>query len=229
MGWVWTKKWHRDEYIHPTTEQRPQGAWQVNLPASGEMLDRTKISIVEYTPDWHYDFLRIAAEIRILTGSQPTRIDHIGSTSIPGLAAKDVIDIQISVSDLSRETVTSKLANAGYRKLDDAVDNLIGISSGDDNLQKRFLVGPDDERRSHIHVREEGRTNQAYPLLFRDFLRQDARMLQAYQTIKVELARHFPNDLEAYYAIKDPYMDTVYLAARDWANATHWKPDKNFR
>ncbi len=187
------------------------------------------VSIVDHKTDWHFEFLRIAAEIRKQVGSRPTRIDHIGSTSIAGLTAKDVIDIQVSVADLSSETVSSILVDSGYRKLDGAADNLVGIAEGSKDLQKHFLTEPVGERRINLHIREEGRTNQLYPLLFRDFLRKNPPVLQAYQMIKVELARRFPNDIDAYYAIKDPYMDTVYFAARAWADATSWAPDKNFR
>lgn len=187
------------------------------------------VSIVDHKRDWHFEFLRIAAEIRKQVGSQPKRIDHIGSTSIAGLAAKDVIDIQVSVDDLSSETVSSILADSGYRLLEGATDNLVGIAPGTKDLQKHFLTEPEGERRINLHIREEGRTNQRYPLLFRDFLGQHPPILQAYQSIKVELAKRFPDDLDAYYAIKDPYMDTVYLAALQWAEVVSWNPDNDFR
>ena len=77
-------------------------------------------------------------------------------------------------------------------------------------------------------MREEGRLNQLYPLLFRDFLRADEPTRLAYEDIKRELARRFADDVEAYYAIKDPYMDTVYRAALMWKEATAWTPDDAF-
>jgi len=53
-------------------------------------------------------------------------------------------------------------------------------------------------------------------------------MRNAYQTIKIELAKYFPDDIDAYYAIKDPYMDTVYRAAQAWAKLTGWQPGDDF-
>jgi GrpB-like predicted nucleotidyltransferase (UPF0157 family) len=65
--------------------------------------------------------------------------------------------------------------------------------------------------------------------MFRDFLRNDDFMREAYQKLKIELAERFPDDVKAYYAIKDPYMDTVYRAAQLWAEWNKWLPDENFR
>ena len=189
----------------------------------------SQIRIVEYNPSWVDEYSDIAEHIRSAISSSATRIDHIGSTAVPNLSAKDVIDIQISVSNLSHESVTDSLESIGYKAIAGASDNLVGIRAGSEQLEKRFLLQPDGQRRTHIHVREEGRINQSYPLVFRDFLRSNDVVREAYQILKIELATRFANDSEAYYAIKDPYMDTVYEAAQLWAAGSGWRPDSNFR
>ena len=193
------------------------------------MIGMNKIEIINYKPSWVSDYSQIATQIRDAVGASATRIDHIGSTSVEGLAAKDVIDIQVSVADLDSQNVVNALAAIGYVDIKNAKDNLMGLQSDSADLAKYFLVQPEGERRIHVHVREEGRINQRYPLLFRDFLRSNSAVRDAYQAIKIELAKRFANDSESYYAIKDPHMDTVYEAAKVWAESTDWHPDSNFR
>jgi len=188
----------------------------------------SEIEVVMANPRWVEEYTALACQIRSTVDDDAIRVDHIGSTAVNGLAAKDVIDIQISVENLSKETVTSKLVDIGYRLHDNAKDNLIGFSQGSPELRKQFLSEPKNQRRTNVHIRQIGRLNQEYPLLFRDFLRNDPFMTHAYQQIKLELAMRFPNDIDSYYAIKDPYMDTLYRAAQSWAESVNWKPSNDF-
>ncbi|MEM9622657.1 MAG: GrpB family protein [Pseudomonadota bacterium] len=189
----------------------------------------TKIVIHDYQPFWAQEFAEIATSLRALLGDLVLRIDHIGSTAVPGLAAKDVIDLQITVVALANDEVSGSLAQAGYRETPNVWDNLVGVPDRSEQLAKRFFVQPEGQRRAHVHVREAGRLNQQYPLLFRDYLRHEPAARHAYQAIKQALAERFADDVEAYYAIKDPYMDTVYQAASWWAQVTRWQPDEDFR
>ena len=191
--------------------------------------DMQQIVISEPNPGWADEYRAIAKDLRALLNQDALRIDHIGSTAVPGLAAKDVIDLQITVSDLTDTTSITRLTQAGYELRDDIeFDNLVGRPTDDPALQKRYLTEPEGERPIHIHVRETGRLNQIYALLFRDYLRADATTRSAYAQIKRELAARFPNNASAYYAIKDPYMDTVYQAACLWRDATSWTPDEDY-
>jgi GrpB-like predicted nucleotidyltransferase (UPF0157 family) len=183
----------------------------------------SEIRIVEYDPTWPDQFSSVARQIAGAIGSDALRIDHIGSTSVPGLAAKDIVDVQITVADLEEPGYSQGLEAAGFRLRDRlSYDLLVGLSENDFELEKRFFREPEGQRRAHIHVREKGRLNQLYPLLFRDYLRSDAVVRSAYETVKRELASHFQNDADAYYRIKDPYMDTIYQGARLWAAQTGW-------
>lgn len=186
----------------------------------------SQIQILEYNPDWPNQFAALAHQIRSAAGSDILRVDHIGSTSVPGLAAKDILDVQITVADLQEPGYLSKLEAAGFQLRDDVThDLLVGLDDQDIELKKKYLSEPTGQRRAHIHVREQGRLNQLYPLLFRDYLRSDSVVRTAYETVKRELAAHFPHDAEAYYRIKDPYMDTIYQGAKLWAELSGWHPD----
>ncbi len=189
----------------------------------------SKIEVVDYRLEWPAEFEAIAGEIRSALGSDAVRIDHIGSTAVPRLAAKDIIDIQVSVADINRNSnLVHRLKALGYDfRTHIKNDNLVGVESSSPELQKIFFRQPKGQRPANVHVREEGRLNQLYALLFRDFLRADTFVRSAYESVKRELARRFADDVDAYYAIKDPYMDTVYRAALLWKDATSWKPDGN--
>lgn len=182
-----------------------------------------KIEIVQPRPEWGEEFLNIARLLQQQLGSLALRIDHIGSTAIAELPAKDVIDIQVTVKSLQVAQLIPAIEKAGFVLVaNNSGDNLIGLADGSDQLKKLFFHQPPQARRCHIHVREHGRINQQYPLLFRDFLRAHTEIRQAYGKIKQELAIRFADDAGAYYAIKDPYMDTIYQAALIWAKQIGW-------
>ena len=114
------------------------------------------VVISEYDPQWVAEFIYLARRIRGLVGSAAIRIDHIGSTAVPGLAAKDVIDLQVTVADLDRaRDVTVPLRNAGFRRGDEFVyDELWTMAATDPQLRKLYMREPEGERRAHIHIRE---------------------------------------------------------------------------
>ncbi|MBQ4813313.1 GrpB family protein [Pseudoalteromonas luteoviolacea] len=174
----------------------------------------SKIEILEYQPCWPREFQEIKDKLSMLLGALAVQIDHIGSTAVPELAAKDIIDIQVSVKALDDPKIIELMVAAGYVfKEEINQDNLVGYQAGDSELMKLYFREAEGGRAAHIHVREIGRVNQQYPLLFRDFLRENEEIKQAYDKVKYELAQRFANDIEAYYAIKDPYMDTLFYAA----------------
>jgi len=188
------------------------------------------ITIVEYRSVWEEEFGILANSIRSVIGHSALRVDHIGSTSIPGLAAKDVIDVQITVDRLDDDKCVSLLSKAGFfNRADDKNDLLIGVDNSSIELKKTFLREQTGKRRANIHIRELGRINQIYPLLFRDYVRSDDVIKDAYEAIKRELASRFPNDANAYYSIKDPYMDTVFRGAQLWSETVQWEPDDKYR
>jgi GrpB-like predicted nucleotidyltransferase (UPF0157 family) len=84
---------------------------------------------------------------------------------------------------------------------------------------------PAGERRVHLHLREHGRFNQRYALLFRDYLRAAPPARAAYERLKYRAAALFPEDIDGYLALKDPALRLVYEAAALWAAQVGWTPD----
>jgi GrpB-like predicted nucleotidyltransferase (UPF0157 family) len=187
------------------------------------MTQPSLIEIVSYRPAWPAEFLSLAAPMRQALGLLALRIDHIGSTSVPGLAAKDIIDIQVTVQGLTQE-VERALNRIGYQRVERITHDHLppGGSALESDWQKWFFRPPADHRRVNLHVRVQGCANQRYPLLFRDYLRAHPHMAEAYARVKVALAKYHADDIEAYLDVKDPVCDIIMGGAEDWAAATHW-------
>lgn len=184
------------------------------------------VEIVAYQPRWAGEFRQIAGRIRGLVGPAALRIDHIGSTAVPGLGAKDVIDLQITVADLdAADGLTGPLRAAGFRHgLAVEHDRVPGSPGEDRERRKLFLREPPGERRVHLHVREEGRFNQRYALRFRDYLRASPPACAGYETLKREAAGRFPRSIDDYLRLKDPVADLIHEAATLWAERVGWRP-----
>src|SRR5262245_52490851 len=188
------------------------------------------VMIVPYQPHWVDDFTQIATHIRGLVGDAAIRIDHIGSTAIPGLAAKDVIDMQLTVSDLDNSArLTDPLRVAGFRMgTSFQYDVFHNKPATDPELRKLFMREPEDERRAHIHIRELGRFNQRYALLFRDYLRSSENVQAEYELIKRRASQLYPKSIDGYLSLKDPVEHIIYEAASMWAEKVKWDPGEAY-
>ncbi|MDT8898563.1 MAG: GrpB family protein [Thermanaerothrix sp.] len=180
--------------------------------------------ILPYQAEWSQRFAALAETLRQALGNLVLRIDHIGSTAVPGLAAKDVIDIQITVPALDPRVITV-LQGLGYLWRPEITrDHRPPGASGEEaDWEKWFFTAPPGQPRVHLHVRVQGRANQRYPLLFRDYLRAHPATAAAYAELKRRLARYLP-DPDVYSEVKDPAGDLIYLAAEEWAATTGWQP-----
>ena len=182
------------------------------------------IVIVEYQQRWPAEFERERQALTDILGALALRIDHIGSTSVPGLGAKDVIDIQVTAAELSPDIVR-RMTTAGYTYTADYHRDHVPL--GEDESphlwRKQFFNQPEGRRRVNIHVRLAGNPNQRYALLFRDYLRAHPNSVRTIELIKREIAKRHANDLDAYYDIKDPVYDLIWDAAQEWARQTNWK------
>jgi GrpB-like predicted nucleotidyltransferase (UPF0157 family) len=180
------------------------------------------VEIVPYRENWPSEFQAIAASLRRALGGLALRIDHIGSTAVPGLSAKDVIDIQITVAALD-DRVRSTMAALGYTPLEGWCDHRPPHAPGPETeWEKLLFLPPPGQRRTHTHARVQGCANQRYALLFRDYLRAHPAAAEAYADLKRRLAQHLA-DPQRYPEVKDPAVDLIYLAAEDWAAATNWQ------
>ncbi len=188
------------------------------------------IEILPYQTHWATEFQQIGTSLRQALGSLALRIDHIGSTSIPGLGAKDIVDIQVTVASLvPEEPLKAAFLAAGYEMRDGVWEDHrpAGDERPEPEWQKRYCREHEGARRVHLHVRVAGAANQRYAVLFRDFLRSNPSAAGSYDQIKRELARLHPHDIDAYYAVKDPACDLIMAAAEGWAAATNWEPTKS--
>ncbi|QDU27704.1 dephospho-CoA kinase/protein folding accessory domain-containing protein [Anatilimnocola aggregata] len=185
------------------------------------------IEIVDYRPEWPAEFQRLATKLRCLLSELALRIDHIGSTAVPRLAAKDVIDVQITAAEFSEDLRQGLLA-LGYAQAAHITGDHRppGDESPATDWQKWFFRAPVGERPTNTHVRIAGRRNQRYPLLFRDYLRAHPAIAAAYDELKRRLAKEL-RDPETYPDVKDPAVDLIYLPAEEWAKRTEWQVGKS--
>jgi len=127
------------------------------------------------------EFLLLAQSLQQVLGDLALRIDHIGSTSVPGLAAKDIIGIQITVQSLNT-AVEQALNHARYKRIEHLNQDHLppGDRSPPGDWVKWVFKPITVQRPVNIHVRLLGRANQRYALLFRDYLRSHPATAQAY-------------------------------------------------
>src|SRR5262245_22544311 len=184
------------------------------------------IEIVPYDSRWPAEFAAIGAALRSAIGDLALRIDHIGSTSVPGLAAKDRIDVQVAVAGFERfDDMRSRIEPLGYVLRPGSTQDHLppGWEGPESEWQKRFFAAASGRRPANLHVRVLGRANQRYALLFRDYLRAHPASAAAYAELKRRLAAHLA-DLRFYADVKDPACDLIAVAAEDWATQVGWKP-----
>ena len=183
--------------------------------------------IVEPRDDWSREFAALARRLAGALGSLALRVDHIGSTAVPGLAAKDVLDVQVIVRSLEPvEVIAEQFASIGFTsKLGDLRlrDHVPTGWTGDESAWDKLLFGPPPgERPSNVHVRVAGAPNERYALLFRDFLRANDRARDLWGSFKVRLAVEVEGNRELYVELKDPATDVLLTAAEEWASVTGW-------
>jgi GrpB-like predicted nucleotidyltransferase (UPF0157 family) len=179
--------------------------------------------IIPYSSEWPAEFRLIAARIRAALGPLAIRIDHIGSTSVPDLCAKDVIDTQITVANLDDPAIVQGLAASGFELRPKVVQDHIppGDPAPPEAWRKLFFREAPGRRRTNVHARLDGRPNQRYALLFRDYLRSHPAAAAAYAQIKERLAPKL--ERLDYIDAKDPVCDLIIQAAEVWAK-TGWQP-----
>ncbi len=178
------------------------------------------VEIVPYRPGWAAEFDAIAGRLSVALGSSALAIDHVGSTSVPGLPAKDVIDVQVRVASLDPASLIERFERVGFRRRPEPWNN-VEVSLGT-RCEKLVFAPPIGERACNVHVRVDGRPNTRFALLFRDFLRANEDARRAWGDFKTRLAAEVP-DLALYGQIKAPATDVLLQAATGWAAATGWE------
>ena len=185
---------------------RNTGSESVNILGSEQIIEdemRTSyVTVIPYSDQWERDFLKIKDEIKSALGELAESIEHVGSTSVRGLSAKPVIDIDVVISDSSvLSDVIAALGRIGYQHEGD-----LGITGreafrydGKDHLQKHHLyVCPEDSPELRRHI------------AFRDYLRSHPEAAAEYSRIKEEGAALYPEDIDRYIEYKTPFIEKIY-------------------
>ena len=176
-----------------------------------------EIAIVPYDPCWPDLFVQEAARIREALGeSSHVAVEHFGSTAVPGLSAKPIIDLLVGVSSVieARAVAVPKLEALGYAFWYD--------NPNPDHLFFVKGLPPNGPRTHHIHMVEpemfRDPKNESFlfwdRLLFRDYLRAHPDEARRYEAVKRDLAARFPDDREAYTDGKAGYVSEVMKKAR---------------
>jgi GrpB-like predicted nucleotidyltransferase (UPF0157 family) len=177
--------------------------------------------------EWCRDFDALATRLWATLGALALRIDHIGSTAVPGLPAKDVIDVQVIVGSLEPNgALMTAFAAIGFMpKLGESKlrDHVPAGWEGDESAWDKLLLGPPaGDRASSVHVRVTGSPNERYALLFRDFLRANDRARDLWGIFKQRLAEEVGGDRSLYAELKDPATDVLIVSAEEWAQVAGW-------
>jgi GrpB-like predicted nucleotidyltransferase (UPF0157 family) len=163
--------------------------------------------IVPYNPEWPSRFEEEAVRIRDALGDAPVRIEHVGSTAVPGLAAKDTIDIQISVPTMDRSLYEAPLESLGYTSVRDAATD-----------EHHFFGRPYETRPRlfNVHVCPAGSEWERRHIAFRDYLRANPEAMHRYEAFKKEIAPNFDDTLEYAHAKEDFIREMEREAGISW-------------
>ena len=169
------------------------------------------LAIAPYDQDWPRQFDAEAETLGVTLGSLAVRIEHVGSTSIVGLAAKPIIDIQISVASLERlEAFASPLASVGYVHVPDP-------DPGFECAYPHFRKPAVGVATRHVHLCVSGSEMERRHLAFRDYLRDHVDTAEQYASLKRDLAKaNGLNSSEArlrYTVAKGPFIESVIECA----------------
>ncbi len=191
--------------------------------------------LVPSDPSWPDQARRILARLRTTCGHHAVRIDHIGSTAVPGLGAKDVIDVQVTVPSLAvADELAEAVLSAGYPRVGvtsdvgkpDARSTVAAFDHSDDSSlwHKRVHASADPGRPTNVHLRVDGWPGQQFALLFVDWLKADTSTWTEYLELKRRVVAEGHAPTGDYADAKEPWLLDAYRRAWAWADETGWRP-----
>ncbi len=163
-------------------------------------LESGTVRVVPYDPVWPELFAMEASRVRAVfaLARLPVLLEHTGSTAVPGLAAKPIIDILAGYSEGAEvQSYVDTFEAAGY------------THRGEQDIPGREFFRRGDPRAYHVHLVVIGSSFWRDHLRFRDRLRADSSLRDSYATLKSDLALRYPRDREAYIAAKGPFVQEV--------------------
>lgn len=198
---------------------------------------RSAPRLVPPDPSWPDQARRILARLRTACGQHAIRVDHVGSTAVPKVEAKDVIDVQVTVPSLAvADDLADALLAAGYPRGEftdpadvskpDARSTVAAFDHSNDSSlwHKRFHASADPGRPTNVHLRVEGWPGQQFALLFVDWLKADADARSRYREFKRTVAAEGHASTGEYADAKEPWYVGAYRDAWAWADDTSWRP-----
>lgn len=166
-------------------------------------LRRTDVRLSEYDSEWEQIFQTERARLAEVLGERAAAIEHIGSTSVPGLKAKPILDIAVGLWTMEdAASLVRPLEELGYvyRPKSGTPERLF------------FAKGPEECRTHYLHCEVYGSASWRGQLLFRDRLIQNPQLRQAYQALKEQLAAQYPDDRQRYTQGKESFIQQVLSA-----------------
>jgi len=165
-----------------------------------------KVEVTPYNPHWASMFEEEANHLCHIFGEQLVAIHHIGSTSVPGLEAKPIIDIMPVVKDIKLvDEHNQSMQKIGYEPM------------GENGIpERRFFQKGGDNRTHHVHVYQVGSPHVERHLAFRDYLKTHPSVIKEYGDLKRKLAQEFPYDIESYIQGKERLVVKIEQQALEW-------------
>lgn len=166
-----------------------------------------KVEVVPHDSTWHSKFEDESKLITPTLGDNLVKIHHIGSTSIPGIYAKPIIDILVEVKDITKvDEQNSAIAVFGYEAMGE-----LGIPG-----RRYFRKHIEDKRTHHIHIFEVNSPEIERHLAIRDYMIAHPEDAQKYSELKRKLAKEYPEDIEGYMDGKDGFIKEFESRALAW-------------
>ncbi len=171
--------------------------------------EKRSLALVEYDESWPEGFAAECTRIRNALDSPDITVSHIGSTSVPGLPAKPIIDILVAVDDVEDDAAIAALEAAGY---------VLRVREPGHRMLRTPDLGV------HVHVFSRGSVDEWTHLLFAEWLRRDATDRNRYEALKRDLIRRDWDDMNEYAEAKNELIQETLQRAGTWAAETSWQP-----
>ena len=210
--------------------------WKFRLAPFASNLGRHRLAprtggpvLAAANPDWPAQAARLIARLRAAAAGDILTLDHVGSTAVPGLPAKDILDLQLGVEDMAAaERIAPLLADAGFPAWPGIIsDNPKPSHPDPSSWPKRLHGNADPGRAVNLHVRAVGSPGWRFALCFRDWLRDDETARADYLAEKRRVAKlHGVDKSTARYAADKEAWFTGHAAQRmeEWVQRTGWHP-----
>jgi GrpB-like predicted nucleotidyltransferase (UPF0157 family) len=177
------------------------------LNLHSEFIMVRKVEVVPHDPEWKKIYESESIFLKSIFKKEIITIHHIGSTVIPNISAKPIIDIIIEVKDINKvDKYNKKMIEQGY------------IPKGEAGITKRrfFIKGSEEFRISHVYVFQKGDFEIIRHLKFRDYMIAHPKEAQEYSQLKEHLAREYPEDIDGYIEGKDAFIKSIDKKAKTW-------------